>query len=297
MLRKTSLSILSLIGFILACQFVEGKFFATPTPNPGPQQTIQAMLQSTQNAQHTVIFGTRYAQATINAQGTQDALATSAQLTQIILDRIATSTQAKADQLTSTAEVVLRQTEQARPMIAKVEELFNAGILPSTEGVFHPIEDFDESFAKENYLRWWRTEYSPENFLIMAHTKWSSATSYADWESSGCGFTFGMKDNANYHVVALNLDGRVRLKGQRNDKWFTLASVKYGDVNKSEGEVDVLLVVVKNKIYYYINDQLIIDEIEYRIIPGDLSFVIFSGTSKDYGTRCEFTNIGLWIIK
>jgi hypothetical protein len=31
--------------------------------------------------------------------------------------------------------------------------------------------------------------------------------------------------------------------------------------------------------------------------PGELGLTLFSGTNRDYGTRCRMTNIGLWEFK
>jgi len=36
---------------------------------------------------------------------------------------------------------------------------------------------------------------------------------------------------------------------------------------------------------------------EKLLNPGYLLYSIISGTNADYGTRCEITNAGLWVVK
>ena len=54
-------------------------------------------------------------------------------------------------------------------------------------------------------------------------------------------------------------------------------------------DTDVHFLVAKQSIGEYTLSS------DYLTDPGYVAYSIISGTNKDYGTRCEFSNAGLWI--
>lgn len=61
-------------------------------------------------------------------------------------------------------------------------------------------------------------------------------------------------------------------------------------------EADFTLIVKGNSAYVLVNDELIGEYslAKSRILTGDVGLTVLSGTNKDYGTRCEMTNIHLF---
>ena len=63
-------------------------------------------------------------------------------------------------------------------------------------------------------------------------------------------------------------------------------------------EADVTLAVSKGKAYVIINDAFASSytlSMDSLTGAGELDYAVVAGTFKDYGTRCEMTNVDLWI--
>jgi hypothetical protein len=61
-------------------------------------------------------------------------------------------------------------------------------------------------------------------------------------------------------------------------------------------EADFKLIVKDNYAYVLVDDVVVG---EYTLsqsqpVRGDLALTVLSGTNKDYGTRCEMTDIHVW---
>lgn len=64
-------------------------------------------------------------------------------------------------------------------------------------------------------------------------------------------------------------------------------------------EADFTL-IVKDAYAYVLVDGEVVGEYtlaQSRSLRGNLGLTVLSGTNKDYGTRCEMTNLHLWIPK
>ena len=57
-------------------------------------------------------------------------------------------------------------------------------------------------------------------------------------------------------------------------------------------------IIVKGAYAYVLVDEELVGEYtlsESKILRGELGLALLSGTNKDYGTRCEMTNLHTWI--
>jgi hypothetical protein len=65
-------------------------------------------------------------------------------------------------------------------------------------------------------------------------------------------------------------------------------------------EANVELIVNESDVHFLVEGQPIGEytlSSDYFTDPDYFGYIQISGTNKDYGTRCEFSNAGLWIPK
>ena len=175
--------------------------------------------------------------------------------------------------------------------------LYKDGVISSVEGEFIPVEDFREEIAMINYVNWWSLDLETEDFVIKADIAWNSASDIANWDLSGCGFVFSEEDDSNFHLSYLSLDGYGVLKKLVNNKETVVTSQKYGDVSIPDGEADIILAVEGKNAAFYVNGKEVYNQYDGNIEPGDLALTVLSGTNKGFGTRCEMTNMGIWLLE
>jgi hypothetical protein len=264
-------------------------------------------LSATENALNTAVA----AQATTLAQATQDAQAAATLAAQVnatatagALSAQATgaalgfnATQPPSVQATPTLAVNSSATQQAQAMLQTVQQLYDAGIIGSKEGEYHQLDDFDQSWAQLGYYRWWKTGYSAENFVLSADIAWESASDRANWPEAGCGIVFSEDSESDHHLAFLSLDGFGRLAQIAKGRWKNLAAHRYGALSIPKGDARIMLVVYDQRINFYVNGQRVVNAYDGSLNSGDIALTLLSGTNKDFGTRCQMTNIDLWIIK
>lgn len=285
---------------------------ATPTKDPGPEQTAAAKAEEETNAQasqtasalaaeQTSASETAAALATQDAQATAEAAASTAQA-QKTLDAQATQTQKAADKATMTAEAALAATAQAQPLYEIAQLLFANGALTSTEGEFIAASDFDESWAQMNYYQFHPVPEAllmeTDSFIVRADLSWSSASDNANWDSSGCGFIVVDPESGRHHMVNLSMSGYANL--YYNDG----SGTAYLRVRRTtsakgipEGQAEFVLAVQDDVISVYVNGEEAFSFRDPKYMPGMLTYTLISGTNKGYGTRCEMTNVGLWDLE
>lgn len=120
---------------------------------------------------------------------------------------------------------------------------------------------------------------------------------------SGCGVVFGLQSNGDHYAVFLSQSRILFLRAAQayGNKSYEVGKTKgSGRVRFSNpAEADFALAVTGKKAYVYVDKQFIG---EYtlsadQLTHGELDLTILSGTNKDFGTRCEMSNIGLLMIE
>ena len=210
------------------------------------------------------------------------------------------STDAPHSVPTSEAPPTLQVTQapQVPPDIQKlVDDYYEKGYLPSTEGEYHHLEDFSmESADRQVVFEKRATGYDVKDFMVKAHFKWQSAIANPD--PGGCGWSFRRLRNDSYLMF---VDREWTFMGLWKDNLWT----RYGKTAGggwvglgNPAEADVTLAVSKGMAYILVDDVLISShtlDTDFLTGPGELDYVVVAGTYKDYGTRCEMTNVDLWI--
>ncbi len=262
-------------------------------------QKMTQEAQTTADAQATLdAEATKVAQ---EAQATADALATEATATAVFVATADAQATSKADaankvatKTAATAQANAEATAQAETLFARIQSLYDEGLVRSTEGTYYVMPNFDEKWAQINWYQWYPTFVSPTNFVIRGDLAWDSGSDTANWFASGCGFVFRAEDNDNHYVAWLTLDGYVSFVRQKSGYQTSLGSDYYGPLDKPSGNAEIMLIVDDTWILFYVNGKLVHRRQDQGLTDGMLAYTLVSGTNKDFGTHCLLTNVELW---
>jgi hypothetical protein len=191
-------------------------------------------------------------------------------------------------------------TQRMEELNDEVQAYFEKGYLTTTEGRFRELEDFNYDWAQLGWYQWLPLPDTATDFFMSAHFEWDSA--YRSADTSGCGFIFALQPNDDHYAVFLD---RSKVLFLMTDN--TLGFSRAVGTTRGTGHVkfDIpaeadFTVIVKEAYAYVLVDGEVIGEYtlaQSRSLRGNLGLTVLSGTNKDYGTRCEMTNLHLWIPK
>jgi hypothetical protein len=210
----------------------------------------------------------------------------------------ATNTPRPSPTLKPTQTPNLAATQKYQDFNAEAQKYFDMGYLSTTDGQFHEVDDFKVDWAQLNWFKWWPINQRASDFYMRAHLKWSSA--YQNADTSGCGFIFALTKDSLYYAVFLDRSkvlfltktgNGVRSQGVTRGN----ARVKFGN----PAEADLTLIVNGLTAYVLVDDEFVGQYTlsQSKAITGDIALTVLSGTNKDYGTRCEMTNIHVFTPK
>lgn len=280
---------------------------ATNAPAPGVTTTALGPLDATA-VQGTLAAQNAQASATAaRANDTSTAAASTAQAQVALTSEAAQATASMSNQLaTGTAGAatrIARATSTAAPMAGAVQRLVSEGYLTQGNGYFEPLLDFFREWAQINWYQWYPTGKAPADFVVRAEVVWQSASDKANWFNSGCGFVFretpreGSDTALNHYLAYLGLDGVVYMSRQTNSQFLELGQAKYGTVDVPEGRAHIMLAVQGDQFHFFVNDQHVLTRQDGALTAGNLNYTLLSGTNRDFGTRCEMTQVGLWWLQ
>ena len=127
----------------------------------------------------------------------------------------------------------------------------------------------------------------------------NSASDNANWNKAGCGFIVWDLESGSHHLLNLTMDGYANLwynSGQGGGAYLRAKKITNAQ-GIPEGQAEFVLAVYGQKITVYVNGEEAFSYVDTRYKPGLLAYTLMSGTNKDYGTRCEITNIGIWQLE
>ena len=192
-------------------------------------------------------------------------------------------------------------TQQASDLQTRIQGYVQNGYLTSNQGNFFNLQDATFDLAKMNYFNFQDSGYEDKtkNFAAWAHIKLSSASAVNYPEYSGCGFGFRLTDNGDTYTAMVVKD-RVLVTSCRNHSCNEVGKTRGSGRLSYEGdfEADVELIVNDTNVNFLVEGKPIGEytlSSDYLTDPGYFTYTQISGTNKDYGTRCEFSNAGLWI--
>jgi len=277
------LGLFVLLAADLACSLGASSTRSTTTAqNTGATQTAEAQITQTQVAEETSVA----AIATKSFSRTATPARATAAAAEIKATRQAAATQTAAE-----------ATETAQPMAETVAQLEDDGYLTSSEGAFFALPDFVQSWAQLGWYKWWHTNYAPEDFVLRADAAWRSASTTADWWTSGCGFVFRIKDNDDHYLSYLGLDGRAYFSVLRKGLIYNASSARYGKLDTPDGKAQLMLVAQGSHFDFFVNDTHVYSKVDKSFDDGRLALTLLSGTNKGFGTHCTMRNIELWELE
>jgi len=210
------------------------------------------------------------------------------------------STALPTDTVVPTETQDVAATQQTSDMQSRIQKYVQAGYLTSDKGNFTALVDSSSELAKKNYLSVKDAGFEDKtrDFAVWSHVKLSSAASVNYPEYSGCGFIFRLADNGDSYRAMVTKD-RVLMAMCRNLHCTEVGKTKgSGRLSyDNDFEADVELIVNDMSAHVLVDGQSIGDyslSSTYLTDPGFVGYTVISGTNKDYGTRCEFSNGGLW---
>lgn len=196
----------------------------------------------------------------------------------------------------------LAATQRMEEFNSQAQSYFDKGYLPSADGKIKEVKDFSYDWAQLNWYNWRPIGEDTSNFYISAHVKWSSA--YRNADVSGCGFIFAIQENGDHYAVFLDRSQILFLNADQTSGYSRpvgltrgTGRVQFDNPADSPQEADFTIIVNGTYTYVLVNDEVIGEYTlaKSKILRGDIGLSLLSGTNKDYGTRCEMTDIHVWI--
>lgn len=212
-----------------------------------------------------------------------------------------TSTPTKTPLPTKTPN--LAATEQYESFYALVQKYYEAGQIPSTNGKYKALNDFESAYAFKLSYSWGELGLTAKNFIVRADFEWSNSIDTVN--TSGCGFVYRLQSNEDHYLILLDAYNGVKLASSTDRGTYSMGPPQKGDKKITDFgtgpyKANFTLIVNDLKSYVYVNDIYFgeYDLLEYRITePGPLAGAVLSASSVDYGTRCTMTNISSWVIE
>ena len=192
----------------------------------------------------------------------------------------------------------LAATQRSAEWNAEIQKYFDEGYIDTTEGRFKKLDDFAGEWAQLNWYRTMRLGESASNFIYSAHFNWSTASKTPN--PSGCGVVFAIQEDGSDFSVFLDQAGVVYLR-TKYTHGLRVGVTRGGGLLQlgNPAEADFALNVYNHYSYVLVDGEVVGEYTlpQSDLIEGELGVSILSGTNKDYGTRCEITNMHLWFPK
>lgn len=197
-----------------------------------------------------------------------------------------------------TATPDVAATQRYDDFFGLLQKFDEKGYVSTTDGNVEELEPFKEEWAQIGWYQWW-----PDNtkvvsdFVFKGHLNWSTASSTPD--VSGCGIVFGLQDNGDHYAVFLDKSRILFLMSRGGNTYNVGKTSGPGRTNfGNPAEADFAVSVNKQSAFVSVND----DVTKYTLsmdqpTTGNFALTILSGTNKDYGTRCEITDMMFWSPK
>jgi hypothetical protein len=189
-------------------------------------------------------------------------------------------------------------TERAGEIQAEVQDYYDKGYITTTEGKFRDLDEFTHEWAQLGWYDMMLVGSKAADFFISAHFNWSSA--YQNADTSGCGYVFSLQEDGDHYAIFLDRSEILFLitsnqRGRHASPTRGSGKVKFGN----PAEADFTTIVKGNYVYALVDGEVAGEYTlaQSRSLTGDIALTVLSGTNKDYGTRCEMTNLHIWTPK
>ena len=183
-------------------------------------------------------------------------------------------------------------------MYLEIQNYVDRGYLPYSTGAYSELPDYEGDFAQINWYQWQPTTFTGNHYVVSAHFSWSTASEST--HESGCGFSIGSQRFGRFGTPQVFILHRSKVMVLDRLSRESKALEGTGSVNiPSPMAADFTLIIDSaKKTAHVLVDQEFVGtyELEYDDFL-DVGYTILSGTSADYGTHCEITEVRTWKLK
>ena len=196
----------------------------------------------------------------------------------------------------------LAATQQMEEYNAETQGYFDLGYLSTTDGEVTQYDDSTEEWAQLDWYRPSTVLTVASDFYVSAHFKWSSA--YRNAGESGCGFVFAANENGDHYAVFLDRSKIIFLDNVSSSSYSRAVgltrgtgTVKFGNPFDEPAEADFTLIVQDAYAHTLVDGEVVGEYTlsQSRSLDGFIGLALLSGTNRDFGTRCEVTNMHTWV--
>ncbi len=102
-----------------------------------------------------------------------------------------------------------------------------------------------------------------------------------------------------FYNFQLTLDGKLNfaqlLKGYNS---IILSKANWGQIEHMKGSTAIIL-TAQGKTFQVFNGDLERIDLRYgeKLVEGSMFYQVASGSNKDYGTRCNFSDVDIWHLE
>jgi len=184
----------------------------------------------------------------------------------------------------------------------EAKSYFDLGYLTTADGKFTEFDDSKEEWAQ---LDWYKPSdilAQATDFYLSAHFQWASA--YRNASESGCGIFFAATEVGDHYAVFLDRSKVIFLDNSRSDSYSRPVGttrgtgiVKFDNPFDKPVEADFTIIVQDAYAHVLVNGEVVGEYTlsHSRSLDGLIGLALLSGTNRDYGTRCEATNLHVWV--
>ena len=212
----------------------------------------------------------------------------------------ATNTPRPSPTLRPTRTPNLEATQHAEQRDAETQMYVDNGYLDSADGKVTEYKDFKDEWAQLGYYNLSAMDYVDGDFYMSGHFKWTSA--YRNADESGCGFLFSLQENSDHYGVFLDR-AKILFLDNQSSRYSKLVrptrgtdQVKFDNPFDTPAEADFTLIVKGAYAYVLLGGEVVGEYTlaQSRLLSGFVGVSTLSGTNKDFGTRCEVTDLHVW---
>lgn len=289
------LLLLIVVIFAAACGISEAEM----------QQTEEA-INSTIMAESTGTAEVQQTEAAIT-QEYEDQMAETAAAVEATEMVAATATSQKATsqveaQQTSeaaTQKAIAAATAEASDIYSVVQALYDQGKITTANGYFQDLPEWSGNLA-----RTWTFDLEPimdsfaTDFVLVMDVSWEIEDPATDWGAAGCGVAFRISNEfSDYYTYFVTMDKQINFF-QVTPRGGTKFTSRWGDFDHMQDSTTIIITVEGSDFRAYNADLELKDTRNgAELVDGYLAFMIVSGSNKEPGTQCEFTNMDLWHLE
>jgi hypothetical protein len=193
--------------------------------------------------------------------------------------------------ITSTAEVrylaLTQAVENARPI---VEDLVISGHLISSEGIFEPLSDYNNSYNTRDWFYRFATGESPTDFVWHAVIRQDSTEANAS-TVAGCGFSFRKLNTNTGNYFLVDFERGLRY-GIIDPEYWVPHGRRADAVDDPARGVEVLLAVQGRRYTVFVEGNEILSQ-PTASEEGAVQYLIAAGSTL---MRCSYEDMWLWVL-